>query len=96
MSDTFDYLIIFSYDHVYIEATVLEKTKGRNAIVFKKKRRKNYKRWRGNCLNVSLCLLLMNIELDRIELNYVHLGLIYIYIYTPGGWRGYMYLSGPV
>ena len=55
----FNYLIIyfsiddvpFSIDHVYIEATVLEKTKGRNVIVFKKKRRKNYKRWKGIHLN---------------------------------------------
>ena len=37
----------FSHEHVYVEATVLEKTKGRNVIVFKKKRRKNYKKWRG-------------------------------------------------
>ena len=90
MSDTFDYLIIFSYDHVYIEATVLEKTKGRNAIVFKKKRRKNYKRWRGNCLNVSLCLLLMNIELDRIEQNCVHLGRIYLAWVYASIWSGLM------
>ena len=42
------YLLNSSPDQVKIEATVLEKTRGRKLIVFKKKRRKNYKLWRGN------------------------------------------------
>eukprot|EP00112_Aurelia_sp_Birch-Aquarium-sp1_P007349 Seg18.6 transcript_id=Seg18.6/GoldUCD/mRNA.D3Y31 product="39S ribosomal protein L21 mitochondrial" pseudo=true protein_id=Seg18.6/GoldUCD/D3Y31 len=37
---------LLSTDQVNIEATVLEKPQGRNVIVFKKKRRKNYKRWK--------------------------------------------------
>jgi len=34
-------------DLVRVEATVLEKTKGPKKIVFKMKRRKGYRKWKG-------------------------------------------------
>jgi len=50
-------------DHVYIEATVLEKTKGRNVIVFKKKRRKNYKKWKEHRQDLTV------IRINKILIN---------------------------
>eukprot|EP00795_Rhopilema_esculentum_P005413 gene5413-580_t len=49
--------------NIHIEATVLEKTKGRNVIVFKKKRRKNYKRWKEHRQDLTV------LRINRIELN---------------------------
>lgn len=41
------YVFFHRRDLVKIEATVLEKTKGPKKIVFKMKRRKGYRRWKG-------------------------------------------------
>lgn len=54
---------LLSPDQVKIEATVLEKTRGRKLIVFKKKRRKNYKLWRGHRQDLTV------LRINRISLD---------------------------
>eukprot|EP00794_Sanderia_malayensis_P012936 gene12936-14266_t len=59
---------LLSTAKVHIEATVLEKTKGRKLIVFKKKRRKNWKKWQGHRQELTV-LRINKIKIDPLILD---------------------------
>lgn len=48
---------------VNVEAIVMEKTKGEKKVAFKKKRRKNYKKWKGHRQDLSV-LKIHSIDFD--------------------------------
>ena len=54
---------ILKRELVNVQAMVMEKTKGEKKIVFKKKRRKGYKKWQGHRQDMSI-LKIKSIDID--------------------------------
>jgi len=58
---------LLNRDLVKVEAVVLEKTRGEKKISFKKKRRKNHKRWKGHRDEITV------LKIDSIDFDMEHL-----------------------